>query len=186
MASTDTTKDTFTETDLTHLRRTIELAKEALEAGDAPFGSVLVYNNNDDNTVKVREDRNRDKTLNDGTRHPEFELARWAATSLTPEQRERAVVYTSGEHCAMCAAAHAWVGLGEIVYVASSRQLEDWVTEFGKGEGEGEGEGSPVAMLPVQKVAPRVRVRGPAPKPELVERIKALHRRYFETNKRSV
>ena len=30
------------ETDLAHLKRTVVLAKEALEAGDEPFGSVLV------------------------------------------------------------------------------------------------------------------------------------------------
>lgn len=30
------------ETDLAHLKRTVALAKEALEAGDEPFGSVHV------------------------------------------------------------------------------------------------------------------------------------------------
>ena len=30
------------EVDLTHLRRCVLLAREALEAGDGPFGSVLV------------------------------------------------------------------------------------------------------------------------------------------------
>ena len=29
----------------------------------------------------------------------------------------------------MCAAAHAWVGLGRIVYVSSSRQLTAWLAE---------------------------------------------------------
>ena len=29
-------------------------------------------------------------------------------------------VYTSGEHCPMCSAAHAWVGLGRIVYAVSA------------------------------------------------------------------
>lgn len=53
------------------------LAAEALEAGDAPFGSVLVCD--DDPAVVVREDRNRTMSLGDATRHPEFELARWAA-----------------------------------------------------------------------------------------------------------
>ena len=31
-----------TDNEMIHLRRCIELATEALEAGDAPFGSVLV------------------------------------------------------------------------------------------------------------------------------------------------
>jgi tRNA(Arg) A34 adenosine deaminase TadA len=33
------------------------------------------------------------------------------------------------EHCSMCAAAHAWVGLGRIVSAASSSQLATWRAE---------------------------------------------------------
>jgi len=44
-----------TETDLHHLRRCIELATEALEAGDAPFGSVLAGADG----RALTEDRNR-------------------------------------------------------------------------------------------------------------------------------
>lgn len=32
----------ITEVDIKHLRRCVELAKEALDKGDEPFGSVLV------------------------------------------------------------------------------------------------------------------------------------------------
>ncbi len=94
---------------LQHLRRCLELATEALEAGDEPFGSVLVA---EDGTV-LAEDHNR-VASGDRTRHPEFELARWAAANLTPGERAAATVFTSGEHCPMCAAAHGWVGLGRI------------------------------------------------------------------------
>ena len=45
-----------TEADLPHLRRCVELATEAVEAGDFPFGSVLVAANG---TV-LAEDRNRE------------------------------------------------------------------------------------------------------------------------------
>jgi hypothetical protein len=41
------------------------------------------------------EDRNR-VAGGDHTQHPEFNLARWAATNLTPEERSKATVYTSG------------------------------------------------------------------------------------------
>jgi len=30
---------------------------------------------------------------------------------MTPAERLQATVYTSGEHCPMCAAAHGWAGL---------------------------------------------------------------------------
>jgi tRNA(Arg) A34 adenosine deaminase TadA len=60
-----------TEADLPHLRRCVELAAEAVAAGDHPFGSVLVAA---DGTV-LAEDRNREVTAGDATRHPEFALA---------------------------------------------------------------------------------------------------------------
>ncbi|MFB8005296.1 nucleoside deaminase [Nocardia sp. NPDC056000] len=150
-------------TDLHYLERCVELATEALDAGDEPFGSVLVAA---DGTV-LAEDRNR-VSGGDQTRHPEFELARWAAENLTPADRATATVYTSGEHCAMCSAAHAWVGLGPIVYAASTEQLTAWLTEFGVPQG-------PVNPLPINQVAPNIPVSGPFP--ELTERIHALHKR---------
>ncbi|WP_416974137.1 nucleoside deaminase [Streptomyces sp. 4F14] len=122
-----------------HLRRAVRLAAEALAAGDEPFGSVLV---GADGTV-LAEDHNR-VASGDRTRHPEFELARWSA-------------------------AHAWVGLGRIVYVASSRQLTAWLAELGVPA-------PPVRPLPVQEVAPGVPVTGPVP--ELAGEVRELHRRF--------
>ncbi|SJZ92997.1 tRNA(Arg) A34 adenosine deaminase TadA [Marinactinospora thermotolerans DSM 45154] len=151
------------ENDRKHLRRCVELATEALEAGDEPFGSVLV---GADGAV-VAEDRNR-VALGDRTRHPEFELARWAAANMTPEERAAATVYTSGEHCPMCAAAHAWVGLGRIVYATSSAQLTAWLADMGIS-------GPPVRPLPITEVAPGIPVEGPVA--EFAEEIHRLHRR---------
>lgn len=151
--------------EMPHLRRCVQLAAEALDAGDEPFGSVLVGR---DGQV-LAEDRNRVVSAGDRTRHPEFELARWAAENLAAEQRAEATVYTSGEHCPMCAAAHGWVGLGRIVYGASSAQLTAWLAEIGIGPGT-------VSALPVQLVAPGVAVEGPVA--ELEEEIRMLHRRF--------
>lgn len=151
--------------DIRHLRRCLVLAEEALEAGDEPFGSVLVAS---DGRV-LREERNRAVT-GDRTRHPELELARWAAAHLTPEQRAAATVYTSGEHCAMCAAAHGWAGLGRIVYAVSSAQLREWLAELGVPP-------PPVRLLRIQDVAPGVAVAGPVP--ELAQEVHALHRRKY-------
>lgn len=154
------------ETELRHLRRCVELATEALEAGDEPFGSVLVGG---DGTV-LAEDHNR-VAAGDHTRHPEFELARWAAAHMTPEERAAATVYTSGEHCPMCAAAHGWVGLGRIVYATSSAQLASWREELGVPA-------PPVRMLPVEEVVPGVTVEGPVP--EFAEPVRDLHRRLHD------
>lgn len=152
------------DTELPYLRRCVALATQALRAGDEPFGSVLV---GADGEV-LAEDHNR-VASGDRTRHPEFELARWSAAHMSPEERAAATVYTSGEHCPMCAAAHAWVGLGRIVYVASSEQLSGWLAELGVPA-------PPVRTLPVHEVAPGVTVEGPVP--ELTEDVRALHVRF--------
>ena len=153
-------------TDLRRLRRCVDLAREALDDGDEPFGSLIVSARGD----VLFEDRNR-VAGGDHTRHPEFEIARWAAANLAPEERADAVVYTSGEHCPMCSAAHAWVGLGRIVYATSSAQLTRWRAEWGLEPG-------PVAALPIQAVAPGIAVDGPAD--ELVDEVKELQRRLVE------
>jgi hypothetical protein len=54
----------------------------------------------------------------------------------------------------MCAAAHGWVGLGRIVYAASSRQLVTWVAELGMPP-------SPVRTLAIEDVVPGLTVHGP-------------------------
>ena len=117
----------------------------------------------------LAEERNRENSAGDATRHPEIDLARWAAANMTAEQRAAATVFTSGEHCPMCAAAHAWVGLGRIVYVTSSEQLAAWLTELGVAL-------PPVRTLPVNQVAPGVAVQGPVP--GLDEQVRDLHRRF--------
>lgn len=155
-----------TEDDVRQLRRCVELATEALETGDEPFGSVLVAA---DGTV-LAEDHNR-VAGGDHTRHPEFALARWAAERLTPAERAAATVYTSGEHCPMCAAAHGWVGLGRIVYASSSEQLSAWLAELGVPA-------PPVRPLPIREVVPGAEVRGPHP--VLAEEVRTLHRRFHE------
>lgn len=146
------------------LNRCAELAEEALGAGDEPFGSVLVSASG----AVLAEDRNR-IAGGDRTRHPEFALARWAAESLAPEERALATVYTSGEHCPMCAAAHGWVGLGRIVYLHSSAQLGAWRAALGVPPG-------PVNAIPIQQIAPGVEVDGPVPAFE--DRMRDLHTRF--------
>ncbi len=150
--------------DLAQLRQCAGLAREALQRGDEPFGARLVGGG-----AALFEDHNR-VADGDATRHPELAIARWAAQNLSPDQRAACTVYTSGEHCPMCAAAHAWVGLGRIVYAASSAQLTQWLREWGAPP-------PPVAALPIATVAPGIVADGPAP--ELTEEIKALYAKAF-------
>lgn len=149
--------------DIRHLQRCVKLATEAVDAGDQPFGSILVSR---DGTV-LFEDRNRTDG-GDATRHPKFAIARWAADHLSPEERQDAVVYTSGEHCAMCAAAHGLVGLGRIVYATSTPQLSRWMQELGKPS-------LGIALLRITDVVPDADVTGPVP--DFADEVRALHAR---------
>ncbi len=149
--------------DLAHIHRCVELAREALEAGDKPFGSVLV----DAEGRVLFEDRNR-VSGGDSTRHPEFTIVEWAVRHLSSEARARTTVYTSGEHCPMCSAAHAWVGLGDIVIAVTSAQLAAWQQEWNVDPG-------PVAPLPIGQVAPSITVRGPVE--DVRSEMRSLHRR---------
>jgi tRNA(Arg) A34 adenosine deaminase TadA len=69
----------------------------------------------------------------------------------------------------MCSAAHAWVGLGRIVYVSSSEQLTAWLAEL-------DVPASPVRALAIGEVAPGLAVQGPVP--GLDEEVHELHRRF--------
>ncbi|TWT27037.1 nucleoside deaminase [Planomicrobium sp. CPCC 101110] len=159
----------ISEKDLEYLRRCVELAETALEKGDEPFGSVLVSAAGE----VLFEDHNH-VAGGDHTQHPEFAIARWAANNMALEERGRATVYTSGEHCPMCAAAHGWVGLGRIVYASSSGQLAGWLSEMG------------VAPSRVQNLAIEDVIKDPAvdgPVPELAELVHQLHRRSHEAKR---
>lgn len=158
---------TFTKTDLKFLEHCLALAEEALKAGDQPFGSILV---NAENKI-IAEARNRVNEKNI-LAHPEIELAQWAMENLSIEERRQTIMYTSGEHCAMCAGAHSWAEIGGLYYLSSAKQLEKWLNEFGVGA-------APIDFIPAEKIIKNVVIKGPA-KGEIVKEIKQKHKRYYE------
>lgn len=147
--------------------RRIQLAKEALNKGDQPFGSILVSAEGD----VLFEDHNH-IAGGDYTQHPEFNIARWAGQNMSLEEREQATVYTSGEHCPMCSAAHGLAGLGRIVYASSSKQLGEWLDEMKVTKG------SRIKSLAIEDVILNPTVDGPVS--DLSEQVKELHRTYYE------
>jgi tRNA(Arg) A34 adenosine deaminase TadA len=154
--------ENLTSTDNHFLTLCIDLAEEALEAGDKSFGSILVDKNGD----IVAQARNRINELN-ALAHPEYELSAWALDNLTEEERKESTMYTSGEHCPMCSAAHGMARIGTVVYAASGRQLNEWLQEVDLPL-------SPINMIPIEEVVKDIEVRGPADG-ELLERIKMMH-----------
>ena len=160
----------LTDTDLEHLRRCVELARQGMTKGNSPFGSLLLGADG-----RVLFEGHNDTVKGDATLHPEIEIARWASKHLSADARRKATVYTSGEHCPMCSAAHAWAGLGRIVYASSSKQLAAWMTEWGITPGT-------VRPLAIGEVVSGIAVDGPAP--ELTDEIRSLQKAYFEQHRR--
>ncbi|MEV0195709.1 nucleoside deaminase [Nonomuraea sp. NPDC050691] len=109
----------MTSDDERFLRRAIELAAEAREGGDPPFGSLLV---GPDGAV-LAEERNTTVTGGDVTAHPELKLARWAARELSPDEAAATTMYTSCQPCGMCAGAIERSFLGRVVFALSGEQL---------------------------------------------------------------
>ena len=101
-----------------HIDRAIELAREAVDDGNTPFGSLLVV----DGEV-VRESRNTTRSDADVTAHPELKLARWAARELNEAELAACTMYTSTEPCPMCASAIVYAGLDRVVFSVRGRTL---------------------------------------------------------------
>ncbi|MFU8871570.1 nucleoside deaminase [Micromonospora sp. SL4-19] len=109
----------LTETDERHLRLAIALAAVARDAGDGPFGSLLV----DADGRVLAEEVNTERSDDDITAHPELKLARWAARHLSADAAAVATMYTSCQPCGMCTTAIERSGLGRVVYALSTEQL---------------------------------------------------------------
>lgn len=156
----------FNKTDAKFFKHCLSLAEKALKAGDQPFGSIIV---NGDNEV-VAEARNRVNEKN-VLAHPEIELAKWALENMSLAERQKATMYTTGEHCPMCASAHGWAQIGGLYYLSSAKQLGKWLDEF-------DADPAPVEFIPAEKLVKNVEVKGPA-EGEMLDKIKQMHQRFY-------
>lgn len=102
-----------------HLRRALELARNARERGNHPFGALLV----DENGNTVLESENTVRTDKDVTAHAETNLMRLATARFDGEFLERCTLYTSTEPCAMCAGAIYWGNIRHVVFGLSQEQI---------------------------------------------------------------
>jgi len=145
------------ERDEAFLRRAIELAARAGQAGERPFGSLLVAA---DGTVLV-EDHNTVNSERDISAHPELKLARWAARELTPDTAATVTMYTSCQPCGMCATAIETAGLGRVVFALSADQF--------------------FALVPAGSARRPVRYDGPALLAEASEPVRRHHPTFTES-----
>jgi len=107
------------DTDLGHLRTAIDIARQAREHGNHPFGAVLV---DEDNRVLLQAE-NTVVTGRDCTGHAEINLMRLATQHLSLEQLAHCTLYTSTEACAMCAGAIHWGNVRRVVYALGETDL---------------------------------------------------------------
>ena len=138
-------------TDLQHLRTAIEVARQAREHGNHPFGAILVGDNNQ----VLLQAENTVITGHDCTGHAETNLMRLATQNFPPEKLATCTLYTSTEPCAMCAAAIHWGNVRRVVYALGEPELYDLI-----------GPSPDHLLLPCREVFARsgriVEVEGPA------------------------
>lgn len=94
-----------------YMQLAIEEAKGARDAGDFPYGSVLVRGE----TV-IGTGRNHMNTHNDPTSHAEIEVLRSAGLQATYADT---VMYASAFPCLMCAGPIVFYGVPELIVGAS-------------------------------------------------------------------
>ena len=157
------------ETDVKHLIRSIELADEAVQEGNHPFGSVLVSAKGD-----VLAEAKNSHSTDGGPGHAEANLARIAAKKFDIETLRGSTLYTSVEPCSMCAGTTYWAEIGAVVFGMTERRL---------GEMTGDDPENPTQDLECRVIFASgrrpVEVRGPFA--ELEERIVAQHVAYWRT-----
>ena len=143
------------------VRQVIALAREAREAGNHPFGSLLVL----DGAV-VLTARNTVHTDRDPTAHAETNLVAEAIRRLSPDEIARSVLYTSCEPCAMCAGKMYWAGIRTMVYALPAAEL----ARLAGGS----------FLVPCRDLFTRAKDRVAVIGPVLVDEARVVHEGYWE------
>lgn len=105
--------------DETFLRQAITLANQARQAGERPFGAVLVFNE-----VVVAQAQDQCRALNDPTAHAELRLISSYCQSSGYFDLTGAAIYTCAEPCVMCSGAIKWAGISRVVFSVSQELLQ--------------------------------------------------------------
>lgn len=96
------------------MRRAIQLAEQAEQAGEVPVGAVLVRDN-----ALIAEGRNCPIETNDPTAHAEILALRAAGMALGNYRLIDTTLYVTLEPCVMCMGAISHARVRRIVYGAS-------------------------------------------------------------------
>lgn len=96
------------------MRRALDLAREAAEAGEVPVGAVVT----DSQDRVVAEARNAMRGSHDPTAHAEIVALRTAAEALGTSRLDDCTLWVSLEPCAMCAAAMSMARIKALRFAA--------------------------------------------------------------------
>ena len=96
----------------------MRLAEDEATKGDAPYGAVIVK----DNEVVVKG-YNTVRRDSDPSAHAEMNVIRSLTAKIKNPSLDGYTIYATGEPCPMCATACVWTGLAEIVIGASIEDL---------------------------------------------------------------
>jgi tRNA(Arg) A34 adenosine deaminase TadA len=102
------------------IQRSLELAQQAVESGNHPFGALLVH----DGKVLL-EAENTVNTDHDCTRHAELNLVSQASQRFDLDTLKQCTLYTSTEPCAMCSGSIYWAYIPTVVYACSAKTLAE-------------------------------------------------------------
>jgi len=100
--------------DAAYMRRALELARHAEEAGEVPVGALVVLNDE-----IIGEGWNQPIVTHDPTAHAEIVALRAAAVRTKNYRIPEAVLYVTLEPCAMCAGAMVHARMARVVYGAA-------------------------------------------------------------------
>ena len=100
--------------DAAYMRRALELARHAEEAGEVPVGALVVLNDE-----IIGEGWNQPIVAHDPTAHAEIVALRAAAVRMRNYRLPAAVLYVTLEPCAMCAGAMVHARMARVVYGAA-------------------------------------------------------------------
>lgn len=95
------------------MRRALDLAAEAADAGEVPVGAVVTRGDE-----VVAEARNAMRNSLDPTAHAEMEAIRAAAAALGTSRLDDCTLWVTLEPCAMCAAAASVARLKAVRFAA--------------------------------------------------------------------
>lgn len=101
------------------LRRAIELARQARQQGDDPFGAVLVI----DGAI-VHESCDRSVVTSDPTFHAELSVISEYCRAHQRIALDGFTLYSSTEPCPMCAGAIHWSMISRVVFSVSQAMLQ--------------------------------------------------------------